>query len=132
MRKLICHAFVLLFLLIWGTKIIAQDIIAAGGRLSVKTENTNPNENSSKLIDNNISTKYLVPFTSPLWAIWKCNSADVAAQYTITSANDAATRDPKDWQLLGSNDSINWVTLDTRTGELFPSRLMTKIFTTTN
>ena len=133
MRKLIFITGFNLVLLLCGWHANAQDIIANGGVLYVKTENTgNPGENSSKLIDNNISTKYLVPFTSPLWVIWKCATADVAAQYTMTSANDAATRDPKDWQLLGSNDSTNWITLDTRTGETFPSRLMTKTYTTTN
>src|SRR5678815_4529916 len=105
MRKLMFITGFNLVLLLCGLHTTAQDIIANGGVLYVKTENTgNPGENSSKLIDNNINTKYLVPFTSPLWVIWKCATADVAAQYTITSANDAATRDPKDWQLFGSND----------------------------
>lgn len=37
--------------------------------------------------------------------------------YSITSANDAPARDPRDWTLQGSFDGTNWVILDTRVGE---------------
>jgi hypothetical protein len=43
--------------------------------------------------------------------------------YTITTANDAADRDPKDWTFQGCSGSCSvssdtgWVTLDTRTGQ---------------
>ena len=37
--------------------------------------------------------------------------------YSITSANDAPGRDPRDWTLQGSHDGTNWVVLDTRVGE---------------
>ncbi|MGE5557783.1 MAG: hypothetical protein ACM3WV_04145, partial [Bacillota bacterium] len=46
-------------------------------------------------------------------------------EYTITSANDAPERDPRDWRLQGSNDGINWTTVDTRTGQSFGSRYQT-------
>jgi hypothetical protein len=50
----------------------------------------------------------------------------------ITSGNDAADRDPKDWQLLGSNDGNTWDVLDSRMGQAFEGRNQTKIFKTTN
>ena len=37
--------------------------------------------------------------------------------YTITSANDASDRNPKDWTFQGSHDGENWDILDTRTDE---------------
>ena len=37
--------------------------------------------------------------------------------YSITSANDAPGRDPRDWTLQGSNDGTSWTILDTRVGE---------------
>ncbi len=44
-------------------------------------------------------------------------------EYTITSANDAASspeRNPADWRLLGSNNGgVSWVTLDVRTNQVF-------------
>ena len=41
-------------------------------------------------------------------------------------------RDPKNWQLLGSNDATNWTTLDVRTNETFATRFLTKQYTFTN
>jgi hypothetical protein len=53
-------------------------------------------------------------------------------QYKITSANDVQQRDPKSWQFQGSSDGATWTTLDTRTGETFASRLLTKTYDLTN
>jgi fibronectin type 3 domain-containing protein len=53
-------------------------------------------------------------------------------RYDITSANDVQGRDPKDWQFQGSSDGSNWVTLDTRTSEVFPARGYTKQYGLTN
>jgi fibronectin type 3 domain-containing protein len=50
------------------------------------------------------------------------------SRYIITSGNDVPARDPVAWQMLGSNDGINWTTLDTRTGQSFPARLQTYIY----
>jgi hypothetical protein len=53
-------------------------------------------------------------------------------KYTITSANDVPTRDPRNWSFQGSNDSVNWVTLDTRTDETFETRALIKMYTFQN
>src|SRR5207245_8999955 len=49
--------------------------------------------------------------------------SNVVTEYTITSANDAASypeRNPADWRLLGSNHGgVSWVTLDVRTNQVF-------------
>ncbi|MDP9134212.1 MAG: GH92 family glycosyl hydrolase, partial [Actinomycetota bacterium] len=42
--------------------------------------------------------------------------------YALTSANDAAERDPRDWTLQGSNDGQTWTTLDTQTDQTFAER----------
>ena len=43
--------------------------------------------------------------------------------YALTSANDYPQRDPRDWQLLGSNDGGNtWDVLDDRSNQVFASR----------
>ncbi len=47
------------------------------------------------------------------------------SQYKITSGNDVPARDPVDWEVLGSNDGVNWTTLDTQSGQSFPARLET-------
>lgn len=92
-------------------------------------------EGSPKLIDNDINTKYLFPN----WPISLANNGGAwfklqfatpvaVGAYTFTSANDAATRDPKDWKLQGSNDNATWTDLDTRAGEQFAARFQTKRF----
>lgn len=48
--------------------------------------------------------------------------------YTITTANDAPGRDPKTWQLLGSNDGKAWTEVDSRRGEKFRFRFETRLF----
>ncbi len=47
------------------------------------------------------------------------------SRYILSSGNDVPGRDPVNWQILGSNDGLNWDTLDTRTGQAFPARLQT-------
>ena len=45
--------------------------------------------------------------------------------YALTSANDAPSRDPRDWTLQGSQDGETWTTLDTQTDQEFPERFHT-------
>lgn len=92
------------------------------GVLTVQNENTsNASENSSKLIDNDVNTKYLF-FYSQGWIKFQFSAGATITQYAITSANDAPERDPKEWTLEGSNDNAAWIVLDTRTTQMFPDR----------
>lgn len=50
------------------------------------------------------------------------------ASYAITSAGDGMERDPKDWQLLGSNDGQTWTALDTQTDVRWSQRHQTRRF----
>jgi len=106
------------------------------GTLSVTYENdggSGAGEGSPKLVDGDIDTKYLAGWRSSGFG-WTMQfaTAQVANTYTFTSGNDADGRDPKDWNLLGSNDGVTWDTLDVRTGETFPSRNQTVHFITNN
>ncbi len=106
------------------------------GTLTVSDENaggSGAGEGSPKLIDNDINTKYLFPNwptslanNGGAWFKLQFAAPVAIGAYTFTSANDAATRDPKDWKLQGSNDNTTWTDLDTRTGEQFAARFQTK------
>jgi hypothetical protein len=62
-------------------------------------------------------------FYGPAWAI---------TQYKLTSsANDAKT-DPRNWELLGSDDGVKWAVLDARTNQAFSSRMQTKQYDISN
>jgi hypothetical protein len=54
-------------------------------------------------------------------------NAQVVKRYTLTSA-DVATRDPKDWNFLGSQDGVSWTTLDTQTNQSFANRMQVNTY----
>jgi len=101
--------------------------VTGQGTLSVDHDNGNEGENSSKLIDNDINTKFFQPdYRGDSWFQLAFDEPQFIGAYSITSANDAADRDLKDWNVQGSDDGQTWETLDTRTGETFANRFETK------
>jgi len=53
--------------------------------------------------------------------------------YALTSANDEPGRDPRDWELRGSDDDgKNWAILDQRSNEVFNDRFERRAFALTN
>ncbi|WP_051293377.1 discoidin domain-containing protein [Olivibacter sitiensis] len=101
--------------------------VTGEGTLSVDHDNSNEGESSSKLVDNDINSKFLQPdYRGNSWFQLAFEEPQFIGAYSITSANDAADRDLKDWNLQGSDDGQTWETLDTRTGETFANRFETK------
>lgn len=110
----------------------AQDIIGLGGTVTGQFAGNGANEAVEKVVDKNTASKYLTFNAAPLWIMWQCNTPQAAAQYALTSGNDSPERDPKDWTFEGSNNGTDWTVLDTRTGEDFSGRGMTKTYTFSN
>jgi len=84
-----------------------------------------------KAFDNDAGTKWLdfSPQGSWIQYAYAAGISGKLTAYTITSANDAAERDPADWDLLGSNDGgATWVTVDSRTGVTFSARFQKQTF----
>lgn len=108
------------------------DITKNGGLISAQYNSSKTTENYPNLIDGNTATKYYVGGKTALWIQYKSVVPAIVTRYTITSANDKETRDPKNWQLLGSNDGVHWDTLDTRVGELFATRFLKKVYAVNN
>jgi hypothetical protein len=110
--------------------------ITAQGKLAVSDENTygaSSPEGSPHLVDNDITTKFLSFNYNPnFWFQLQFPTAQVVNEYTFTSGNDSPGRDPKDWNLEGSNDGTNWTQLDNRSSEAFDSRQETKSYTFSN
>lgn len=115
--------------LIYPERVVESDVTAEG-LLSVSRDNDGgpeAGEGSLKVIDGNTQSKFLQSdFSGDLWMQLAFEDAVFAGAYTLTSANDAPERDPKDWNLQGSDDGENWVTLDTRNDEVFNGRFLTK------
>ena len=103
--------------------------ITTQGTLRVSNENgggSAAGEGSPKLVDGDINTKYLYNYVPSSWFEIKFPTAVAVGAYAFTSANDASTRDPKDWTLQGSNDGTNWTDIDRKVDETFASRFQTK------
>lgn len=117
-------------------KLVELDVTDQHTGYSAEWENNdNANENSSKLIDNNLDSKYLswdFNLHGSLWVQLEFPEAIPTGAYTITSANDADARDPKNWLIQGSNDGTTWETLDSRTDQFFVNRHETKKYTFPN
>ncbi|MFI8070721.1 GH92 family glycosyl hydrolase [Streptomyces sp. NPDC086033] len=90
-------------------------------------ENTGGGEVKENLVDGEPGTKWLA-FESTGWAEFDLAKPLKVVTYALTSANDAAERDPRDWTLKGSTDGKDWKTLDTRSGESFDERFRTKSY----
>src|SRR5690606_38953451 len=86
-------------------------------------------EGSPMLIDNNINTKFLAPFEGGIWMQLGFDPKVTVGAYTITSANDSESRDPRSWTLQGrDNLEDEWTILDTQDDEKFASRFLTKTY----
>ncbi|EDM33980.1 putative ATP/GTP-binding protein [Pedobacter sp. BAL39] len=90
-------------------------------------------EGSNNVIDDNPETKFLVGWDPKnVTLTFELNVAAVAGAYTVTAANDAIDRDPADWNLQGSVNGSNWVTLDTKANQSFNDRFEQKVIRFTN
>lgn len=83
-------------------------------------------ESAIHLVDSNYSTKYLLFTYHPdMYVQLAYTSPTVINAYTITSGNDSPERDPKDWNLCGSDDGVHWTVLDTQANQSFLNRTQT-------
>jgi PKD repeat protein len=92
------------------------------------TDWPNASEGVNSVFDKDEQTKWLSKHAST-WLTFQLNENLILTKYSIQSANDVASRDPRDWELLASSDNINWNSIDKRNGELFSSRLQVKEYT---
>src|SRR5690606_20080947 len=118
-------------ILIHPTRVVEVDV-TNDGAFAVNRDNSggaDAGEGSKKLIDNNTNTKFLQGgYTGDLQMTLTYETPQYIGAYTFTSANDADTRDPKDWFLEGSMDGVSWLTIDQRTNERFTTRFQTRRF----
>ncbi|MFI5805888.1 GH92 family glycosyl hydrolase [Streptomyces sp. NPDC051561] len=95
--------------------------------LRASAENAAGGEVKENLVDITPGSKWL-SFLPMGWVEFDLDEPVKVVSYALTSANDAAERDPKDWTLQGSIDGKTWKTLDTRKDETFTSRFQTKSY----
>jgi phage-related protein len=110
--------------------------VTSQASVSVNLENpggADATEGSSKVIDNDKTTKFLIfDYDPSLYIQLQFREAQDVTSYSLTSANDSPERDPKSWKLSGSNDGKVWVDVDTRTNETFSDREVTNNYVIDN
>jgi hypothetical protein len=113
-----------------STENASEPLVTNGpaGTLSAQFNDSPVGEGVANLMDGKTSTKYLTSH-STAWVRWKGTSAFKALSYALTSANDVPGRDPRSWNLQGSNDGLAWTTLDSRSAQTFTARLQKKSYT---
>lgn len=109
-----------------GARFAPGSILSHVEEVSASAENP-PGEVAANLADGNASSKWLM-FEKSGWAQYDLDEAQPMARYTLTSGNDAAERDPRDFRVQGSDDGKTWVTIDERSGESFEGRGQTRVF----
>ncbi|MGW1974099.1 GH92 family glycosyl hydrolase [Streptomyces sp. NPDC001889] len=92
--------------------------------LRASGENTEAGEVKENLIDLQPNTKWL-EFAPTSWIEFDTGTPVKVASYALTSANDAQTRDPRDWTLKGSPDGSRWTVLDVQRDRGFERRFQT-------
>jgi hypothetical protein len=76
--------------------------------------------NAGNAFDQNPQSQWFYSGTSGwLQYDFGANNAQVVKRYTVSEADTIAARDPKDWTFQGSQDGVNWTTLDTQSSQTF-------------
>lgn len=104
-----------------------------GGKLTVSAEAPDSPypETSYYMLDESPTTKFFnqnALVTNPFWMNIEFPAAQVCNAYALTSANDNPPRNPKAWNLQGSQDMVTWEILDQRTNEIFPEFFTQKVY----
>ena len=115
---------------VFKATITAEGNMATGGVASASSNS----QQAVQAFDGNGNSKWYTGTTAPGWLQYGFAPGIKRAvfRYDLTSGNDVPARDPKDWQFQGSADGTAWVTLDTRSGEVFASRNQTKRYAAAN
>jgi hypothetical protein len=120
-----------------GTLLLPGDVTTGGTAFGFPSAFGGPNndqsENPNNLFDDNAGTKVLTfpsgtvgtgaDVTAANPVTWGYDFAGTTAQtvlsYSLTSANDASDRDPRDFFIEGSNNGTDWTIVDTVVGHQF-------------
>ncbi|MEN3157970.1 discoidin domain-containing protein [Alkalimonas sp. NCh-2] len=104
-----------------------------GGASITERASISEGESGAKAFDNNPNSKWLdnagVPSEEePAWVELVLPQSVIVHTLAVTSANDAPSRDPENFRLLGSDNGSDWQLLGTWSGESFAQRFERREF----
>ena len=90
-------------------------------------------EDVKNIFDGSIGSKFLT-FHKASWVQYDFpgDAAYPINKYTVSSANDIPSRDPKSWVFSASNNGTEWIILDSQADITFSERLQTKTYEINN
>lgn len=95
------------------------DITKNGGMITAEYPGLeNFNETFVNLTDANAASRYTAP-AKTLWVQYESSEPVKLSSYTLTSAASHYSRNPRSWEILGSNDGVNWSVLDAQYNKTF-------------
>ena len=103
------------------------DITDQVTEVAASGENPGSGEVAVNLLDGSTQSKWLA-FSGTARLDFTLGHREAVGAYELTSANDFAVRDPRDWTLSGSSDRQTWTVLDARSDEVFAARHEQRIF----
>lgn len=109
-----------------GKRFGAGSLLGQVTAVTASGENA-PSELAVNAADGDSTTKWLVRSNTGS-LVYKLDAAAVVKQYKLTSANDAEGRNPKAWQVQGSNDNSTWTTIDTQSNQSFSGFFTTNTY----
>ncbi|WP_216895856.1 hypothetical protein [Nocardia alni] len=102
------------------------DVTELVTEVRASSEHPQMNEFATNLIRGS-TAKWLAPFTRATLE-FQLSQPITLDRYILTSANDEPRRDPETWTLRGSADGSLWQVLDTRVGQSFPDRHLSRMY----
>jgi hypothetical protein len=107
--------------------------LAFSGTSTASFNQGSATEGSAKAFDTDPGSKWYGYNAPTGWLQYDFGSsnAQVVKRYTINVA-DVATRDPKNWNFLGSQDGSTWTTLDSQSNQAFSVRMQIKTYNIAN
>lgn len=108
-----------------ATPLSAMVNVAIGGTATASANGTSSTEGAAMAFNRDPGSKWFNGNAGTTgWIQYDFGSGitQTIKRYTINSASDVPGRDPKDWQLQGSNDGLVWVPLDTQVSQSFALR----------
>ena len=101
-----------------------------GGTVTASSQ-IHEGESKEMAFDNTTESKWLTGSTATGWIQFQFPNSQqyTIARYSISSANDAPERDPRNWTLYGSNDETNWFAVDSQVAQIWSDRYLRREFT---
>ncbi|MGN0232933.1 MAG: glycoside hydrolase family 76 protein [Bacteroidaceae bacterium] len=115
---------------LYGTAIVeaGTDVMTLPDSVETSSEGVSASESIDKINDQNRLTGYRTTFQDSVLITFTYAAPVAIDCYSITAGKDNAEYDPAVWELQGSADGVEWVTLDTRSDALFSHRYATQFY----